>query len=201
MDLSYYQQQHKLRLSYMPWLYWSLKEKHRVWAQAWQKEWQEYLISVETVDIEGDCFIAPQAQLFAEPGRAIKIGDGSFIAADCVIHGPVVLGRNVAINHHCTLDGGSKGITIGDESRLAAYCHLYAFNHLHEPNQAMYTQGTRSEGITIGRDVWLGAHVGVTDGTIIGDKVVVGMNSTVTKNIPAGHKIAGSPARVIGLRK
>lgn len=33
-----YREQHKHRLNYMPWLYWTLKPKHRVWAEEWQKE-------------------------------------------------------------------------------------------------------------------------------------------------------------------
>ncbi len=32
-----YREQHKHRLNYMPWLYWTLKPKHRVWAEEWQK--------------------------------------------------------------------------------------------------------------------------------------------------------------------
>ena len=38
-----YREQHKHRLNYMPWLYWSLKAKNRGWAEAWQKEYQAYL--------------------------------------------------------------------------------------------------------------------------------------------------------------
>ena len=31
-----YREQHKHRLNYMPWLYWSLKPKNRGWADEWQ---------------------------------------------------------------------------------------------------------------------------------------------------------------------
>lgn len=184
----------------MPWLYWTLKKSHRAWALAWQRDWQEYLCSVETIHIEGDCFIAPEARLFAEPGRPISLQDGTFIAADSIIHGPVSLGKQVAINHHCTIDGGGAGVIIGDQSRLAAYTHLYAFNHNHVAERPMFQQGTSSQGITIGRDVWVGAHVGITDGVTVGDQAVIGMNSTVTQNIPPRTKVAGNPARQIGYR-
>ncbi|MGM7371234.1 acyltransferase, partial [Acinetobacter baumannii] len=43
-----YREQHKHRLNYMPWLYWTLKPKHRVWAEEWQKEYQAYLMDMET---------------------------------------------------------------------------------------------------------------------------------------------------------
>lgn len=196
-----YRTQHKLRLSYMPWLYWSLKPKQRQWAQEWQREWQAYLVEMETVHISGDCFIAPEAKLFAEPGRPIQIGTGASIAAECVLHGPIALGDHVSINHHVTMDGGRAGITIGAHSRIAAYSRLFAFNHGQMPDRLMAAQPVTSHGITIGSDVWIGANVGIVDGVRIGDQSIVGMNSTVTRDLPAMQKFAGSPARHIGARE
>ena len=199
--VEFYRTQHKLRLSYMPWLYADLRASHREWAGAWQKEIQAYLQAVETLQIGKNCFIAPEAKLFAEPGRPIIIGDNSYIAAECVIHGPVTLGKNVSINHHVTMDGGSKGIQIGDNSRIAAHCQLYAFNHGMLADKLVYEQPTQSRGIQIGCDVWLGANVGVVDGIRIGDHAVVGMGSQVTRNIETYKIVAGNPADVIGDRR
>ena len=156
-----YREQHKHRLNYMPWLYYSLKPKHRAWAQAWQHEYQDYLRQMETVEIGENCFISPLAHIFAEPGRTIRIGDNTFIAADCTLHGPLEIGNEVAINHHCILDGGRVGIKLHDQVRIAAYCHLYAFDHGMDIDLPIYQQPVRSQGIEIGRDVWLGAHVGI----------------------------------------
>src|SRR5690242_7883825 len=75
-------EQHKQRFSWMPWLYFSLKPRHRAWAEAWQKEVQDRLRELETVEIAVGCFISPEAKLFAEPGRPIRIiGPGVSIAA------------------------------------------------------------------------------------------------------------------------
>ena len=192
-----YREQHKHRLNYMPWLYWSLKAKNSAWAETWQKEYQTYLMQMETIEIGENCFISPLAHIFAEPGRKISIGDHTFIAADCTLHGPLDIGNEVAINHHCILDGGRVGIKLHDQVRMAAYCHLYAFDHGMALEQPIYQQPVRSKGIEIGQDVWLGAHVGVKDGVKIGAKAVVGMNSMVTKNIEPYHVVAGNPARWI----
>lgn len=194
----FYRTQHKQRLSYMPWLYYRLKPNQLLWAKAWQQEIQQYLCQVETIILGKNCFIAPQAQLFAEPGRPIIIGDNTFIAADSVIHGPVTLGEGVAINHHCTLDGGKAGITIGNHSRLAAYCTLYAFNHGLATDRPFKEQAVTSSGIILGEDVWLGAQVGVVDGVMMGDHSVAGMSSVVTKEVPPRTIVAGNPARPIG---
>lgn len=192
-----YREQHKHRLNYMPWLYWSLKPKHREWAEAWQREYQNYLMEMETVEIGNNCFISPLAHIFAERGRKITIGDNTFIAADCTLHGPLTIGSEVAINHHSILEGGRAGIILHDQVRIAAYCHLYAFDHGIQPDQPVYQQAVSSKGIEIGQDVWLGAHVGVKDGVHIGAHAVVGMNSMVTKNIEPYQVVAGNPARWI----
>lgn len=195
-----YREQHKHRLNYMPWLYWSLKAKNRAWAETWQKEYQTYLMQMETIEIGENCFISPLAHIFAEPGRKISIGDHTFIAADCTLHGPLDIGNEVAINHHCILDGGRVGIKLHDQVRMAAYCHLYAFDHGMALEQPIYQQPVRSKGIEIGQDVWLGAHVGVKDGVKIGVKAVVGMNSMVTKNVDEAAIVVGNPAQFIRYR-
>ena len=195
-----YREQHKHRLNYMPWLYWSLKPKNRVWAEAWQQEYQAYLMEMETVEIGQNCFISPLAHIFAEPGRKNVIGNNTFIAADSTFHVPLEIGREVAINHHCILDGGRVGIKLHDQVRIAAYCHLYAFDHGMALSDPIYQQPVRSQGIEIGRDVWLGAHVGVKDGVKIGAHAVVGMNSMVTKDIAEQSIVAGNPAQFIRLR-
>lgn len=200
-DIEFYRNQHKLRLSYMPWLYADLKPTHKTWATEWQHEIQKYIQRVETVQIGNNCFIAPEAKLFAEPGRAIIIGDDSYIAADAVIHGPVTIGKNVSINHHVTMDGGTKGIVIGDNVRIAAYCTLYAFNHGMHADRLICDQPTQSRGIHIQDDVWLGANVGIVDGVTINEHAVVGMSSQVTKDIKAYAIVAGNPAKVIGDRR
>lgn len=196
-----YREQHKHRLNYMPWLYWSLKPKNRGWAEAWQKEYQAYLMEMETVEIGENCFISPLAHIFAEPGRKIVIGDNTFIAADCTLHGPLDIGHEVAINHHCILDGGRVGIKLHDQVRIAAYCHLYAFDHGMQLEQPIYQQVVRSQGIEIGRDVWLGAHVGIKDGVKIADQAIVGMDSMVTKDVEARAIVAGNPASFIRYRE
>lgn len=200
-NTEFYRTQHKLRLSYMPWLYASLKPTHKEWAEKWQADIQTYLLTVETIHIGKNCFIAPEAKLFAERGRPIIIGDNSFIAADCVIHGPVTIGNSVSINHHVTMDGGSKGIFIGDHSRIAAHCQLYAFNHGLLPDRLICEQPTISKGIHLGQDVWIGSNVGIVDGIRIEDHAVVGMGSQVTRNVPSFHIVAGNPATQIGDRR
>ena len=51
--------------------------------------------------------------------------------------------------------------------------------------------------ITIGDNVWIGGQVVINPGVNIGDNVVIGSGSTVTKDIPDNMLAAGNPCRVL----
>jgi acetyltransferase-like isoleucine patch superfamily enzyme len=200
-DLGALREQHKRRLAWMPWLYFTLKVRHRAWAEAWQAEVQARLLTQETVQIGQGCFIAPEAAIFGEPGRAVVLGDRCAIATQAFLHGPLVLGNDVSVNAGARLDGGRKGLWVGDGTRIASGAALYAFDHGLGPDRAVREQPVRSRGIRVGRDVWIGANAGVTDGVVIGDHAVVAMGAVVTRDVADWAIVAGVPAAVIGDRR
>jgi acetyltransferase-like isoleucine patch superfamily enzyme len=200
-DPARYRAQHQHRLAWMPWLYPQLKPELRAWAEPWQAEIQAHLRALEAIEIGQDCFIAPCAHLFAEPHRSIRLGERVLIGAEAFIHGPVILGDEVSINPRVSLDGGRAGITIGAGTRIATGATLYGFDHGMDPSAPIRAQPVRSRGITIGEDVWIGAHAGVTDGVRIGAHAVVSMGAVVTRDVPEWAIVGGVPARVIGDRR
>lgn len=59
-----------------------------------------------------------------------------------------------------------------------------------------------SEAITIGNDVWLGAHSILLKGVVLGDGCIVAAGAVVTRgNYPSGSILAGNPARVVRPRR
>jgi acetyltransferase-like isoleucine patch superfamily enzyme len=196
-----FREQHKRRLSWMPWLYASLKDKHLVWAKPWQHEVQARLMREETVFLGDDCFIAPDAGIFAELGRPIRMGARCTVASHAFLHGPLTLGDEVSVNARASLDGGAVGITIGHGTRIASGATLYAFDHGLARERAIRAQPVTSRGITLGRDVWISANAGVTDGVTIGDGAVVAMGAVVTSDVEPFAIVGGVPARVIGSRR
>jgi acetyltransferase-like isoleucine patch superfamily enzyme len=200
-DLEALREQHKRRLAWMPWLYFTLKAKHKAWAEIWQAEVQARLITQETVQIGHGCFIAPEAAIFGEPGRAVVIGDRCAIAAQAFLHGPISLGNDVSVNAGARLDGGRKGLLVGDGTRIASGAALYAFDHGLKADRNIRDQPVRSFGIRIGWDVWIGANAGITDGVVIGDHAVVAMGAIVTRDVPEWAIVGGVPAVVIGDRR
>jgi acetyltransferase-like isoleucine patch superfamily enzyme len=200
-DLEALRAQHQRRLAWMPWLYFALKPRHRTWAEAWQAEVQALLLAQETVQVGAGCFVAPDAAIFGEPGRPVILGDRCAIAAQAFLHGPITLGHDVSVNAGARLDGGRKGLVIGDATRIASGVAIYAFDHGLGPTRDIKDQPVRSRGIHIGRDVWIGANAGVTDGVTIGDHAVVAMGAVITRDVPAWAIVGGVPAQIIGDRR
>ena len=52
--------------------------------------------------------------------------------------------------------------------------------------------------IKVGNNVYIGNRTLIMPGVIIGDNVVIGAGSVVTKSIPNNAIVAGNPARIIG---
>jgi len=59
------------------------------------------------------------------------------------------------------------------------------------------TKNTSCKAITIGDDVWIGRNATILKGVIIGNRVVIGADSVVTKDIPDDCIAAGNPAVVV----
>lgn len=193
--------QHKKRLSWMPWLYFTLKPEQRAWAETWQSELQAELSKLETITFGAGCFVSPEAHLFAEPRRGITFGQRCSIAADVFVHGSCTIGDQVSLNPRAHLDGGTAGITIGNDCRIATGVTMFAFDHQMDPTRLVREQPARSLGITIGNDVWIGANAGITDGVRIGDHSVIAMGAVVTRDVPEWAIVGGVPAVVIGDRR
>ena len=198
------QERHKRRLSFMPWLYHTQRARglpHLHWIVEWQREVQADLQQQEAVTIGMDCFVAPEAQIFAEPHRPVILGARCSVAATAYLHGPLRLGDDVSINPGAHLEGGRGGIVVGSRVRIAAGAKLYAFEHGLAPDAPIVDQPTTSAGIRIGDDVWIGANAGVTDGVSVGDHAVVAMGAVVTRDVPEWAVVGGVPARMLGDRR
>lgn len=193
--------QHQRRMSCMPWLYFRAPEAIAAWARDWQAQVHAALADVEAVVLDPTCFVAPDADIFGEPGREVVVGARASIASRAFVHGPITVGDEASINVGASLDGGRHGIVIGEGTRVAAGARLFAFDHGLAPNAPIRSQPVRSRGIVVGADVWIGAGAGITDGVTIGDHAVVGMGAVVTRDVPPWTIVGGAPAVPIGDRR
>lgn len=126
-----------------------------------------------------------------------NIGDDFFIEPDfwCDFGYRITIGDNFYANHNLIiLDAG--GVSFGNNVMIGPNCGFHTSGHPIDFER-------RNEGleyaypIKVGNNVWFGAGVQVMPGVTIGDNVVVGSGSIVTKDIPENSVAAGNPCKVL----
>ena len=104
------------------------------------------------------------------------------------------IGDKVFMNHNCSITCANE-ITIGDNCNLAN--NIVIVDHDHNIGDTGVVAGLNSKPIHIGNNVWIGGNVCVLPGVTIGDNVVIGAGSVVTKDIPANCLVVGNPGKII----
>lgn len=107
----------------------------------------------------------------------------------------IEVGKNFFANYNCTILDVGK-VRIGDNCQLASNVAIYTAGHPLHPDSrnSAYEYGI---DVTIGDNCWIGGNVVICPGVHIGDNVVIGAGSVVTKDIPDWSVAAGNPCRVI----
>ena len=107
----------------------------------------------------------------------------------------IVVGVNFYANVNLVILDGAK-VTIGDNAFIAPNVGIYTAGHPLDAERR--NQGLEyAYPIRIGNNVWIGAHSVILPGVTIGDHVVIGAGSVVTKDIPSYSLAVGNPCRVI----
>ena len=130
--------------------------------------------------------------------HAIEV-DGS----DCVqnFEPKIVIGDNCSIGEYTQITAINK-ITIGDGLLTGRY--VYVGDNAHgglsweeatiRPSRRQLT----SKGeILIGKNVWIGDRVTILGGVTVGDNVIIGAGTVVTKDVPANCVAVGTPAKIV----
>lgn len=98
-------------------------------------------------------------------------------------------------NHGTVITDGAR-VTFGDHVFVAPHCCFTTAEHAIDPE--MRKAGVEiAKPITIGSNVWIGAHATILAGVEIGDNTVVGAGSVVTRSLPANVVAVGVPCRVL----
>jgi len=135
--------------------------------------------------------------------QGIRIGDHAFIGRNTILSckdGDITLGSHINIGFNCEVFSSSR-VEVGDYGLFAAYTYVVGGGHDHSDLGAvMIDQPRPSKGVTIGRNVWLGAGAKVLDGVTLGANVVVGAGAVVNDSLPDSVIAAGVPAKIIKRR-
>ena len=129
--------------------------------------------------------------------RLGSVGEGAVLRPPfhcdygCNIH----LGERVFLNFNCVILDVCE-VRIGDGTQIGPAVQIYAADHPRDgEGRASGLEFGRL--VRIGRNVWIGGGAIVLPGVNIGDDAVVGAGSVVTRDVPAGARVAGNPARVL----
>ena len=103
-----------------------------------------------------------------------------------------MIGENSQIGLNAVL---STDVTLGDNVVMGPDVIIYSNSHEYaDVNIPINQQGMKkSNPVTIGNNVWIGARVVILPGVTIGDTVV-------TKSVPANSVVTGHAGRVVKTR-
>jgi len=133
----------------------------------------------------------------------IIIGSGISVGYGCKIYAQdenssIIIGNKVSLNDNVMINADHGKIIIGDGSMIGPNTVLRASNHVFSTTSLFFRdQGHKSGSINIGKNVWLGANVSILPDVRIGENVVIGAGSVVTKDLPDNVVACGVPAKII----
>jgi maltose O-acetyltransferase len=137
-------------------------------------------------------------RIFFKAGRMLNVENGVYFGngSNISVGNEVGFGQNVRI-HNVKITTGDY-VMIGTDSFFQGGGH--PFSDLSKP--IAHQGGAGKSELTIGSDVWIGVRVIVLPGCKkIGNGVVVGAGSVVTKDVPDYAIVGGNPARILKMRK
>lgn len=125
------------------------------------------------------------------------------IGEDCYIEPPfyanlgcwnVKFGNGVYANFHLTMvDDGE--ITVGDYTLFGP--NVTVATAAHPFNHDLRSRGLQYNlPVHIGKNCWIGSGALIMPGVTIGDNVIIGAGSVVTKDMPSGVIAFGNPCKV-----
>ena len=156
----------------------------------------------------------------------VEIGKDTKISSFCYIRGPAKIGERNRINPHCVIgtepesrDAKPTGlIIIGNDNTISEFTAIQrgtgdrdteiGDNNFIMDNVHISHDNQLGNNVTIAPNVVLGGHTVVHDGatvgiassthqfSTVGAYSMIGMNSTVTKDVPPFTTVFGNPAKI-----
>ncbi|WP_353642902.1 sugar O-acetyltransferase [Mesorhizobium sp. WSM2239] len=127
--------------------------------------------------------------------RLAEVGPGAVIRPPfyCDYGFNIRIGASVYVNFNCVILDVAE-VVIGHGTAIGPSVQIYTAVHPDDPEQR---QAALQFGrpVRIGSRVWIGGGAIILPGVTIGDDAIVGAGSVVTRDVPAGVKVLGSPAR------
>jgi len=152
---------------------------------------------------DGFAFVCPGVTFEIGADAAVHLGRWSWLGHGTKVRaheGEVHIGAKTVIGQECTITA-FRHVSIGRECIIADRVMLIDFDHgVVEVERPVRVQGIYKRDVRIGHNVWVGYGACFLRGVTVGDNVVVGTSTVVTKDVPANAVVGGVPARVLRMR-
>ncbi|WKA57814.1 CatB-related O-acetyltransferase [Planococcus shenhongbingii] len=123
-------------------------------------------------------------------GPNVKLGDYSYINNNSIVM-DTDIGKFTSISYNCMI-----GLPNHPTNFVSTSPFIYSESNIFGVKKT-YKDNIKTQ---IGNDVWIGAGAIILSGLDIGDGVIVGGGSVVTKDVPPYSIVVGNPAKVIKKR-
>ena len=160
------------------------------------------LVMFESVNFKGSYLIRVGTILYPdiEIGKNFVTGNNAIIRSNTTIGDNALIGTNVVIEGECT---------IGDNVKLQTGVYITLYTTIEDDvfmgpcsvttndKYMIYKNGNKLRGPIIRKGARIGANSTILPGVTIGENAVVGAGSVVTKDVPDGMTVVGSPAKML----
>ncbi len=107
------------------------------------------------------------------------------------------IGKQFGINKFSRIVAHEK-IEIGDHVTIGQMVSILDHDHQYKMKDGkLELDGYLTAPIKIGNNIWIGDKCTILKGVTIGDNVVIGANTLVHKDVPAGVVIGGVPFKIL----
>jgi len=151
-----------------------------------------------SITVHGSCAVSNAVQFcISAPGAlemadAVRLDVGTIV---CAYQGKIDLQARVYIGPYSYIQSESL-LTIGADTMIGPHVKILAYTRTTEIGPIPYNdQPLTSKGITIGKNVWIGAGATILDGVTIDDHAVIAAGAVVTRDVKTATIVAGVPAR------
>jgi galactoside O-acetyltransferase len=131
------------------------------------------------VRIGSQCRIYKNVTIYLSQSGQFELGNGSHIAPFCYF----LIDKN--------------RMTVGEHVAIGPYAAFFCHSNHYSSEAHLFVNTYLDGDITIGSNVFIGAHTVVLPDTYIEDNVIVGANSVVRGRLESGYLYAGNPVKKI----
>ncbi|WP_010522217.1 acyltransferase [Aquimarina agarivorans] len=131
-----------------------------------------------------------------------KLGENVVFKAGGTIYHPenLEVGNHVRVGDNCFIMA-IGGVEIDDGTIISRNVCIHSGNHSYKSKELVpYDDTYDTRKTRIGKAVWIGQNVNILPGVSISDGAIIGMGTTVSKNVGVGEIVVGKGQRTLGER-